>query len=560
MPEIRLVPIPLAAMRALVAGDLAAASELAGVALSPWFSSESCTWLWEFRIPQLERTPTDAEWVARVVVDAATGDAVGHAGFHSAPTEEGLVEVGYEIDPAHRRRGYARAALSALIDLAERHPRVAVVRASIAPDNVASHATIAGFGFDPAGEQWDERDGLELIFERRSTDSTTSLYPQNARKHMTDSEIHKGLAGVYADTTAISKVNPETNSLLYRGYPVQELAANCTFEEVALLLWRGELPSADELIEFQNLERSLRPLNPRVKRVIDELPLDAHPMDVVRTAVSVIGATDETLTDEGTADVALNEHRAISLFAQLPSIVAYDQRRRRDEPLIEPRDDLGYSANFLHMTFGEVPDLTVVTAFDVSMILYAEHSFNASTFTARVVTSTLADLYSAVTAAIGALKGPLHGGANEAVMHVFEEIGTAGGVEIWLDKALAEKRKIMGFGHRVYKNGDSRVPTMKAALDTLVAEFDRPDIAELYERLESLMGERKNIKPNLDYPSGPAYHLIGFDTEMFTPLFVAARITGWTAHIAEQLASNSLIRPLSAYNGPDERHVPTAAS
>ena len=374
---------------------------------------------------------------------------------------------------------------------------------------------------------------------------------------MTDTEIHKGLAGVYADTTAISKVNPETNSLLYRGYPVQELAANCTFEEVAWLLWHGELPTAEQLAGFETLERSLRTLDPRVKRVIDELPLTAHPMDVVRTAVSVIGATDETLANPAGADEReLNEGRATYLFAQLPSIVAYDQRRRRGEQLIEPREDLGYSANFLHMTFGDVPDLVVVTAFDVSMILYAEHSFNASTFTARVVTSTLADLYSAVTAAIGALKGPLHGGANEAVMHVFEEIGTAGGVEIWLDKALEEKRKIMGFGHRVYKNGDSRVPTMKASLDTLIAEYDRPDIGELYSTLETLMNERKNIKPNLDYPSGPAYHLIGFDTEMFTPLFVAARITGWTAHIMEQLEANSLIRPLSAYNGPDERHVP----
>jgi len=374
---------------------------------------------------------------------------------------------------------------------------------------------------------------------------------------MTDTEIHKGLAGVYADTTAISKVNPESNSLLYRGYPVQELAASCTFEEVAYLLWHGELPTAEELAKFETLERSLRPLDPRVKRIIDELPLDAHPMDVVRTAVSVIGATDGSLARvDDWGDARYNLTRSIALFAQLPSIVAYDQRRRREEQLIEPRDDLGYSANFLHMTFGEVPDLTVVTAFDVSMILYAEHSFNASTFTARVVASTLADLYSAVTAAIGALKGPLHGGANEAVMHVFEEIGTAGGVELWLDKALAEKRKIMGFGHRVYKNGDSRVPTMKAALNTLIAEYDRPDIGELYETLETLMNERKNIKPNLDYPSGPAYHLIGFDTEMFTPLFVAARVTGWTAHIMEQLAANSLIRPLSAYSGPDERHLP----
>jgi 2-methylcitrate synthase len=372
----------------------------------------------------------------------------------------------------------------------------------------------------------------------------------------TAQEIRKGLAGVIADSTAISKVNPETNSLLYRGYPVQELAAQCTFEEVAYLLWHGELPTPVQLEEFQALERAQRHLDPVIKRIIDELPETAHPMDVVRTAVSVIGAQDDTVPGMASAaDAEANLQRAAGLFARIPAIVAYDQRRRRGEDLVEPRDDLSYSANFLHMTFGEVPEAVVVEAFDVSMILYAEHSFNASTFTARVVTSTLSDIYSAVVAAIGALKGPLHGGANEAVMHVFEEIVIAERTEEWLDAALAEKRKIMGFGHRVYKNGDSRVPTMKAALDTLVAHYERPDVAELYERLETAMEERKSIKPNLDYPSGPAYNLMGFDTEMFTPLFVAARVTGWTAHIMEQLEANSLIRPLSAYNGPDERHL-----
>jgi 2-methylcitrate synthase len=372
---------------------------------------------------------------------------------------------------------------------------------------------------------------------------------------MSETEIRKGLAGVVVDTTAISKVNPETNSLLYRGYPVQELAEKCTFEEVAYLLWHGELPDAQQLAEFETLERSLRALDPTVKRVIDELPTTAHPMDVVRTAVSVIGANDPDASVSTPED---NRRKSVALFAQLPAIVAYDQRRRRGEHLVDARDDLGYSANFLHMAFGDVPDLVVVNAFDVSMILYAEHSFNASTFTARVITSTLADLYSAVTGAVGALKGALHGGANEAVMHVFDEIGTADRAGQWLETALAEKRKIMGFGHRVYKNGDSRVPTMKAALDTLVAEYDRPDLGELYETLESAMTEAKNIKPNLDYPSGPAYHLMGFDTLTFTPLFVAARITGWTAHIMEQLESNALIRPLSEYVGPDERHIEAA--
>jgi 2-methylcitrate synthase len=365
-------------------------------------------------------------------------------------------------------------------------------------------------------------------------------------------DIHKGLAGVVVDTTAISKVNPETNSLLYRGYAVQDLAASCSFEEVAYLLWNGELPTPKQLAEFEQLERSLRALDPVVKSVIDQLPTTAHPMDVVRTAVSVIGARDPEADNSTPED---NLRKSIALMAQLPAIVAYDQRRRHGDQLVEPRDDLGYSANFLHMTFGEVPDLVVVNAFDVSMILYAEHSFNASTFTARVITSTLSDLYSAVVGAIGALKGPLHGGANEAVMHVFDEIGTADKADAWLTTALAEKRKIMGFGHRVYKNGDSRVPTMKAALDTLVVEYDAQDLADLYDALEAGMQSEKNIKPNLDYPSGPAYHLMGFDTLTFTPLFVAARVTGWTAHIAEQLASNSLIRPLSEYDGPDQREV-----
>ncbi|MEX0152918.1 bifunctional 2-methylcitrate synthase/citrate synthase [Microbacterium sp. LMI1-1-1.1] len=373
---------------------------------------------------------------------------------------------------------------------------------------------------------------------------------------MTD--IKKGLAGVTVDETAVSKVNPETNSLLYRGYPVQQLAATQPFEAVAYLLWNGELPTEDELAALRAVERQHRALTDDVRAAIDLLPVTAHPMDEVRTAVSVIGAR-ETAGIENVMDAvgtpAENLERSVRLWAQLPAVVAYGQRRRRGQELVAPRDDLDYAANFLWMTFGEEAAPVVVEAFTQSMTLYAEHSFNASTFTARVIASTLSDLYSAVVGAIGALKGPLHGGANEAVLHVFTEIGSAENVEPWLDAALAEKRKIMGFGHRVYKRGDSRVPTMKAALDTLVAHYDRPDVAALYDALESAFVGRKGIYPNLDYPSGPAYALMGFDTLTFTPLFVAARVTGWTAHIREQQASNALIRPLSAYVGPDERHV-----
>jgi 2-methylcitrate synthase/citrate synthase II len=374
---------------------------------------------------------------------------------------------------------------------------------------------------------------------------------------MTEPDIKKGLAGVTVDYTAVSKVNPETNSLLYRGYPVQELAATQSFEAVAYLLWHGELPTAEQLADFVAEERANRTLDENVREAIDLVPLDAHPMDVLRTAVSLVGASDPAAFDSSPESDLAKSRR---LFAKLPAMVAYDQRRRHSLGIVDPRDDLDYSQNFLWMTFGELPDEVVARAFNVSMILYAEHSFNASTFTARVITSTMSDLYSAVVGAIGALKGALHGGANEAVMHIFDEIGTAENVGPWLDTALAEKRKIMGFGHRVYKHGDSRVPTMKAALDTLVEHYSvegdsARDLAALYDTLESEFVSRKGIYPNLDYPSGPAYNLMGFDTLTFTPLFVAARITGWTAHIMEQAAYNALIRPLSAYNGPDERHI-----
>ena len=369
-------------------------------------------------------------------------------------------------------------------------------------------------------------------------------------------EIYKGLAGVVVDTTAISKVNPESNSLMYRGYPVQELAAKCSFEEVALLLWNGELPDAATLNEFVKFERSHRALSAELVNLLDSLPLTAHPMDVVRTVVSAIGASDPKAEDNSPED---NMRKAWLLFAQLPAIVAYDHRRRHGEGLVAPRHDLDYSQNFLWMSFGAEAAPEVVDAFRVSLVLYAEHSFNASTFAARVITSTLSDLYSAVTGAIGALKGPLHGGANEAVMHIFDEIGLGEGAgdraRAWLDRALAEKRKIMGFGHRVYKNGDSRVPTMQAAMEKMVEYYDRPDMLELYRALEEAMVSQKGIKPNLDYPAGPAYHLMGFDTPAFTPIFVASRITGWTAHIMEQLESNALIRPLSEYIGPEERHL-----
>ncbi|WP_371589421.1 bifunctional 2-methylcitrate synthase/citrate synthase [Streptomyces virginiae] len=372
----------------------------------------------------------------------------------------------------------------------------------------------------------------------------------------TTPEIHRGLTGVVVDTTAISTVIEETNSLTYRGYPVQDLAARRSFEEVAHLLWYGELPDADQLRAFQARERALRPLDRTTAELLARLPQTCHPMDVLRTAVSVFGSQDPT-EDDGSTDA--NRTKSLALLAKLPVVVAADHRRRRGLPPVQPDPSLGYAENFFRMCFGDVPAPEVVRCFEISLILYAEHSFNASTFTARVVTSTLSDLYSAVTAAIGALKGPLHGGANEAVMHMLGEIGDPERAGEWLDEALAARRKIMGFGHRVYRDGDSRVPIMQEATDRLVARAADPDttrLATLHAALRHAMISRKGIHPNLDYPAGLAYHLMGFDIPAFTPLFVMSRITGWTAHITEQLEHNALIRPLGSYTGPATRPLP----
>ncbi|MFI6048954.1 bifunctional 2-methylcitrate synthase/citrate synthase [Streptomyces violascens] len=369
-------------------------------------------------------------------------------------------------------------------------------------------------------------------------------------------DIRRGLAGVVADTTGISTVIQDTNSLTYRGYPVQDLAARCSFEEVAHLLWHGELPDAEQLGAFRARERALRPLDRTTAEFLARLPQTCHPMDVLRTAVSLFGAEDPA-EDDGSP--AANLAKSLALLAKLPTVVAADQRRRRGLAPIQPDASLGYAENFFHMCFGRVPEPEVVRCFEISLVLYAEHSFNASTFTARVVTSTLSDLYSAVTAAIGALKGPLHGGANEAVMHMLGEIGDPQRAEEWLDGAIAEKRKIMGFGHRVYKHGDSRVPIMQEATDRLVARASDPEVtrlATLHTALRHAVVGRKGIHPNLDYPAGLAYHLMGFDIPTFTPIFVMSRVTGWTAHITEQLAHNALIRPLGAYTGPGRRAVP----
>ncbi|MGB0576819.1 MAG: bifunctional 2-methylcitrate synthase/citrate synthase [Alphaproteobacteria bacterium] len=365
-------------------------------------------------------------------------------------------------------------------------------------------------------------------------------------------KIYKGLDGVVVDETSISKVMPETNSLTYRGYAVQDLCEHCCFEEVAYLLWHGQLPTRSQLRAFKKDERSRRKISRDHLGVIQKFPKRAHPMDTIRTSVSYLGTTEVAWGGEpAEADM----ERSMNLLAKIPTMIATDFRLRKGKRRIAPRTDLSFSENFLNMCFGEVPPKQVVKAFDISLILYAEHSFNASTFATRVVTSTMSDVYSAVTAGIGALKGPLHGGANEAVMNMLLEIGHPDKAEGWLRDAFANKRVVMGFGHRVYKWGDSRVPTMRACLEDLARWKNDRKWIEIEDVLEDIMVKEKKIHPNLDYPAGPAYYMMGFDIDMYTPIFVMSRITGWTAHYMEQNAANRLIRPLSAYTGVKQRRV-----
>lgn len=364
--------------------------------------------------------------------------------------------------------------------------------------------------------------------------------------------VKKGLEGAVIDTSSVSKVNPDTNSLIYRGYPVQDLAENCRFEEVAYLLYKGELPNEAQLKEFETLERNYRTLSEANLKVIQLLPKKSHPMDSVRTGVSFLGCEDERLWAN---DPATNYDKAVRLLAKIPLMVAADFRFKKGLEYIAPRKDLSLAENFFHMCFGKIPDHKIVKAFDVSLILYAEHSFNASTFTSRVVTSTESDIYSATVAGIGALKGPLHGGANEQVMHMMKEINDPAIAKDWMLTALAQKKKVMGFGHRVYKSGDSRVPTMKKYAQVMADVTGQQKWMQIYDALEQTMIEKKKIYPNLDFPAGPAYYMMGFEIDFFTPIFVMARTTGWSAHIMEQAANNRIIRPLSEYIGAPQRPV-----
>ena len=365
-------------------------------------------------------------------------------------------------------------------------------------------------------------------------------------------EIKKGLLGIVVDETEVSKVMPEINSLTYRGYAAQDLCAKCKFEEVAYLILNGELPNKNQLKDFEKQERKERKLSKTMLDDIKRFPKKAHPMDVARTAVSIMGLEDKDTKDNSPR---ANMRKVMRIFAKTPVALAAFYRSRKGKKIIPPKSNLSFSENFFHMCFGKVPNKDIVKAFDVSLILYAEHSFNVSTFTARTITSSLSDIHGAITGAIASLKGPLHGGANEEVMHMMNKIKKPENAHNWINKALDNKDVVMGFGHRVYKSGDSRVPTMREYFGKVAKIKKDKKFEKIYDIVEKVMIERKNIHPNVDYPTGPTYHLMGFDTDFFTPIFVISRITGWSAHIIEQHAANKLIRPLASYKGSQHRKV-----
>ena len=365
-------------------------------------------------------------------------------------------------------------------------------------------------------------------------------------------EIKKGLLGIVVDETTVSQVMPDINSLTYRGYAVQDLCAKCNFEEVAYLVLNGELPNKRQLKNFIKEERLDRKLSKEILSDIRKMPKKAHPMDVARTAVSLMALEDKETKDNSPK---ANMRKAIRIFSKTPIALAAFFRARKGKKIISPKKNLSFSENFFYMCFGKIPDNEIVKAFDVSLILYAEHSFNVSTFTARTITSSLSDIHGAITGAIASLKGPLHGGANEEVMHMMNKIKKPEKALKWINKALDNKDVVMGFGHRVYKKGDSRVPTMEKYFRKVASLKNDKKFIKIYDIVKNVMIERKNIHPNVDYPTGPTYHLMGFDTDFFTPIFVISRITGWSAHIMEQHAANKLIRPLSKYSGAKHRKV-----
>ena len=359
----------------------------------------------------------------------------------------------------------------------------------------------------------------------------------------------KGLEGIVANSTSLSDVLGQEGILIYAGYDINELAGKASYEEIVYLLWHGELPNRKALEELKDRLSDERELPKGVVEFLQEAPKNANPMDVIRTAVSMLGLYDSGLDDEGARDDA-DRRRAISITAKIGVIAAYFHRARQGLSLPPVRKDLDEAAHFLYLLNGKEPSADAAKTLDVAYVLHADHGMNASTFSARVTIATLSDIYSAITSAIGTLKGPLHGGANEGVIHMLLEIGSEDKVDAWVEEQLAQKKKIMGIGHRVYKVLDPRAPHLRNMAVKLCEELGDAKWIKMSERIAEIMRERKGLNANVDFYSATVYYSLGIPTDMFTPIFAIARTSGWVGHVLEQLSDNRLYRPLSEYVGP----------
>ncbi|WP_445489513.1 citrate synthase [Niallia sp. 03133] len=359
--------------------------------------------------------------------------------------------------------------------------------------------------------------------------------------------VTKGLEGIIATTSSISSIIDD--SLAYVGYDIDSLAEHAGFEEIVFLLWNRKLPTKTELLQFQQELAEHAELPASLIEQLKMIPLkQVHPMAALRSAVSLLGVYDENadLMDEKS-----NYLKALNLQAKLPTIVTAFSRLRKGLEPIGPRKDLSFAANFLYMLTGEVPEPIAIEAFNKALVLHADHELNASTFTARVCVATLSDIYSGITSAIGALKGPLHGGANEAVMKMLSEIGSLKNVDAYIQNKMAKKEKIMGFGHRVYRKGDPRAKHLKEMAKKLTELTGESYLFDMSIKIEAMLKQEKNLVPNVDFFSASVYHSLGIDHDLFTPIFAVSRVSGWIAHILEQYENNRLIRPRADYTGPE---------
>jgi len=360
--------------------------------------------------------------------------------------------------------------------------------------------------------------------------------------------IAKGLEGVVATATALSDVRGLEGKLIYRGYDIDALAGHVSFEEASYLLWHGDLPNKQQLQELKKTLAADRELPSGVVDYILAAPKDSSPMDILRTCISMLGLYDYGAI--GPDQLELNRQRQISLTAKIGVIAAYFHRARRGQSLPPVRKDLGEAAHFLYLLNGQEAGPEAVATLDMAFVLHADHGMNASTFAARVCASTLTDIYSTISTAIGTLKGPLHGGANEGVIHMLKEIGTLEKVDAWVKEQMAQKKKIMGIGHRVYKVLDPRAPHLKRMAEKLTAELGEPKWIQMSERIAHIMRTEKKLEANVDFYSATVYYSLGLPTDLFTPIFAVARTAGWTGHVLEQWSDNRLFRPDSEYVGP----------